>query len=523
MKKDSKFDFLPQKKEKKKDVWLLSPDNIIVYNSTKPLSTRTLGPISHYCRTLLFINSTFLEPVINLLYRVFHMSLNDCERTHHSQHACACPRLLAGRIKWKNKQQTKNTAVQMTRAGQEITERFMKWSGSLKKAMGELAAVDPRDRVPHWRTCIYLFIYLFSNCVALEGEDIPDSQNGRLAIYFHWRADSVPTRGALERRWGRVGEGVIVCSNRASNSPTPTPTLSVLQAGPVWPSSWLLSGDSVQPTLGRVEGAQRDQLQRMVPTQNPRRGNAVRRFEVGWAGEVEGSGGAYPSWMAPSQSGKKNREEALREVGFIFITVTGTTHKSINAWGDLEERQSGLGVAMSSTATLELAFPEEWKQAESRSLHAPPECEGKKKKKKETMWVQVIKSQTFSSSNFIYSSPPTDAATSLRLQALIPPSDMLARTCYICMWGSPVVRRANLELRIAVFSFVPSSDSGSGDNSSSWILTKIVHSTWRESPDTDKCFTVKTTICHTQSRQTRCRANLCWKRYTESGLAEASN
>lgn len=130
----------------------------------------------------------------------------------------------------------------------------------------------------------------------------------------------------------------------ATGPPTPHPLLPVLPACPGRPSSCLLSGDSVQPTAGCVEGAQRDQLQRMVPTQNPRRGNAVRRFGVGWVGERE-VGGTYPSCMAPSQRAviTERRSEKLREVGFIFITVTGTTHRSVNARGEVEERQRAAG------------------------------------------------------------------------------------------------------------------------------------------------------------------------------------
>lgn len=99
----------------------------------------------------------------------------------------------------------------------------------------------------------------------------------------------------------------------ATGPPTPNPLLPVLPACPGRPSSCLLSGDSVQPTAGCVEGAQRDQLQRMVPTQNPRRGNAVRRFGVGWVG---GEGGwwdvplTHGSFSESGDNREKKREAA---------------------------------------------------------------------------------------------------------------------------------------------------------------------------------------------------------------------
>lgn len=141
----------------------------------------------------------------------------------------------------------------------------------------------------------------------------------------------------LEGLWR--GGGVMA---PATGPPTPHYPLPVLPACPGRPSSCLLSGDSVQPTVGCVEGAQRDQLQRMVPTQNPRRGNAVRRFGVGWVGE-RGVSGTYPSCMHGSFSESGENREKKREVGFIFITVAGTTHRSVNARGDVEERQRAVG------------------------------------------------------------------------------------------------------------------------------------------------------------------------------------
>lgn len=91
--KEQQIWFSPSKKRKKKK-GCLAAQTITVYNSTKLLCT-TLRPISDYCRTLLLINSTLLEPIIHLLYQAL-TSLNDCECTHGSQHSCACPRLLAG-------------------------------------------------------------------------------------------------------------------------------------------------------------------------------------------------------------------------------------------------------------------------------------------------------------------------------------------------------------------------------------------------------------------------------------------
>lgn len=112
----------------------------------------------------------------------------------------------------------------------------------------------------------------------------------------------------LEGLWRGVGWGGWGVMAPATGPPTPQPLLPVLPACPGRPSSCLLSGDSVQPTVGCVEGAQRDQLQRMVPTQNPRRGNAVRRFGVGWV-EERGVGGTYPSCNGSFSESGENREK----------------------------------------------------------------------------------------------------------------------------------------------------------------------------------------------------------------------
>lgn len=331
---------------------------------------------------------------------------------------------------WNKKNKHKNTAVQTTRAGQEITARFMKWSGSLK-ATWKLSAVDLLDRVHDWR--IFLIALL---------------KKGKTSRTRKWTAGlnistDVLTWLPLEGLWRGVGWGWggNGSSNRASNPPPPLP---VLPACPGRPSSCLLSGDSVQPTVGCVEGAQRDQLKRMVPTQNPRRGNGV-----GWVGEW-GVSGTYPSCMAPSQRAVKTerRSEKLREVGFIFITVADTTHRSVNVRGDVqEERQRAVGESPWVKQQPQFGFS--WRMETGRKRTPARTSRERGKRNGST---RVHQKSNLSSSNSLYSSPPTNAAMSLWLHTSIPPSDTLITTHYICMWASPVVSRANLELRAAIFS-----------------------------------------------------------------------
>lgn len=193
----------------------------------------------------------------------------------------------------------------MTRASQEITACFMKMKW-LFKSHAKTGRCWPSGWCAQLEDFFFFFSFFF-NHVALKGEEVRHLQNKRSTVYFHWRAELAPTRGALERSGGG-GEVVMVRSNRASNAAPPTPSSPILPACPGWPSSCLLSGDSVQPTIGSVEGAQRDQLQRMLPTQNPRRGNAVR-FGVGWERCGELVERTHHTWLLLREWWKQ-REEA---------------------------------------------------------------------------------------------------------------------------------------------------------------------------------------------------------------------
>lgn len=181
---------------------------------------------------------------------------------------------------------------------------------------------------------------------------------------------------------------------------------------------------------------------------------------VGW-GRGGLVGRTHHACMAPSQRALKTerRSEKLREVGFIFITVAGTTHRSVNARGDVEERQRAVGESPWVKQQPQFGFS--WRMETGRK-RTPARTSRVRGKRNGSTWVH--QKSNLSSSNILYSSPPTDAAMSLWLHTSIPPSDTLITTHYICMWASPVVSRANLELRAAIF--FPLSGSGSSDSGS---------------------------------------------------------
>lgn len=128
-----------------------------------------------------------------------------------------------------------------------------------------------------------------------------------------------------------------------NDPPTPPP------ACPGWPSSCLLSGDSVQPTAGRVRGAQRDQLPRPVPTQNPpQRERTVKVWGLVDVGGWGGLGCTHHAWLLLRER-RERGEEAPREVRLQFRGASGAASKRSRRLA--AETKSGRGVAASLTPT----------------------------------------------------------------------------------------------------------------------------------------------------------------------------
>lgn len=117
-----------------------------------------------------------------------------------------------------------------------------------------------------------------------------------------------------------------------------------------WPSSCLLSGDSVQPTVGCAWRAQRDQLSRPVPTQN-HRGDVVMVELWGipsgpaWDGSTERKKQkGCDGWGVLALAYKPQSKE-------LFHTLLNTCchwqmYKCVNTLEAYSETQTGLGIVM---------------------------------------------------------------------------------------------------------------------------------------------------------------------------------